>query len=86
MQLQHLTEWSDGCECQYKQVYAFKKTVEDFLCTGIKITSAFFSSEYGKGELDGETGVVKCKLQEHILGTGAVVSNAEDIKTYVQSH
>ena len=86
MQLQHLIEWSDGCERQYKQVYAFRKTVEDSLCTGIKITSAFFGSEHGKGESDGETGVVNCKLEEHILGTGAVVSNAEDIKTYVQSH
>ena len=56
------------------------------LCNGIKITSTFFGSEHGRGESDGETGVVKCKLQEHILGTGAVVSNAEDIKTYVQSH
>ena len=86
VQLQHLIEWSDGCECQYKGVYAFKKTVEDSLSTGIKITSAFFGSEHRKRESDGETGVVKSKLQEHILGKGAVVSNAADIKTYGQSH
>ena len=80
--LKNLIEWSDGCESQYKGVYAFKGTFEHAKLLGIRITSCFFRSEHGKEESDGETGVVKTKLQEFILGSGAVVKTATDIKVF----
>ena len=80
--LQHLYEWSDGCESQYKGVYAFKQIVVDVVDAGIQITASFFGSEHGKGESDGETGVVKSQLTSFILGESGLIKCAEDIKKF----
>ena len=80
--LQYLYEWSDGCESQYKGVYAFRQMVDDAKEASIKITAAFFGSEHGKGESDGETGVVKSQLTNYILGESGLIKSAADIKAF----
>lgn len=75
--LQHLIERSDRCESQYEDVHAFKQIVIEAHGANIQITAAFFGSEHGKGESDDETGVRKTKLQNHILGSGGVIKNAQ---------
>ena len=71
--LQYLYEWSDGCESQYKGVYAFRQMVDDAKEASIKITAAFFGSKHGKGESDGETGVFKSQLTTYILGERSLI-------------
>ena len=53
--LRRVTLFSDGCASQYKG----KGTFADLsLTTGVRIERAYYGSEHGKGEGDGETGVL----------------------------
>ena len=75
-------EWSDGCESQHEGVHSFKQMFADACGTNIQITTAFFGPEHGKGESYGETGVVKTKLQNYILGSGGIIKSTDSIKRF----
>ena len=63
--LRRVILFSDGCASQYKG----KGTFADLsLTTGVRIERAYYGSEHGKGEADGETGVLSQMLARAVAG------------------
>ena len=81
-----LIEWCDGAGNQYKFVNAFVDVTEAAQELGLKIIRCFYGSEHGKGESDAKTGCLKTALARHIIGTGAIIQNADDIKLFGEKH
>ncbi|GFS13191.1 (S)-beta-bisabolene synthase [Elysia marginata] len=71
--------FSDGCAGQYKG----KGTFADLsLYTGKRIQRVFFGSEHGKGEADGETGVINCAVDRAVSSGRLTVRNASDLYSW----
>lgn len=77
-----LIEWCDGAPSQYKNASAFLDLLDASNRLDVSIIRCFYGSEHGKGESDGESGVVKSKLAAHVIGTGDVITCASDIKKF----
>ena len=67
--------FSDGCAAQYKG----RATMAALSINPLRITWNFFGSDHGKGEADGELGVLNRSLDKAILGRKVIISNANDI-------
>ena len=84
-QVDSLIQFTDGAACQYKCASAFVDlsfAEEDFK---FPLYRSFYGSEHGKGESDGETGILKTKLDEAVRGGGIVVNNAQDLYNWASS-
>lgn len=77
--------FSDGAPSQYKCAAAFGDISFAESDYNFSIHRCFFGSEHGKGESDGETGVLKSKLDEAIRGEGLIVNNATDLYNWCRS-
>ena len=86
VKISHLIEGCDGAGKQYKSVFAFHNLASASAELGILITRYFFGSEHGKGESDGESGLVKSKVAEYALRPNSNVQNASDIKRFGDEH
>ncbi|GFO25988.1 churchill [Plakobranchus ocellatus] len=76
MQLSRVVIFSDGCPGQYKGIGTF---ADLSLITGISsVQRACYASEHGKGEADGETGVLSQALSCAVHG-GLTVKCAADL-------
>ena len=67
--------WSDGCQSQYKGKGSF---ADLSLSSGARERN-YFGSEHGKGEGDGEIGVVNRAVDQAILGRKVVINSAKDM-------
>ncbi|XP_038055143.1 uncharacterized protein LOC119727354 [Patiria miniata] len=67
--------WSDGCQSQYKG----KGTFADLSLSSDARERNYFGSEHGKGEGDGEIGVVNRAVDQAILGRKVVINSAKDM-------
>ncbi|KAK3737723.1 hypothetical protein RRG08_017297 [Elysia crispata] len=77
--VQRVYIFSDGCAGQYKG----KGTFADLsLYTGKRIQRVFFGSEHGKGEANGETGVINRAVDRAVSSGRLTVRNAEDLHTW----
>lgn len=63
-------------------VYALQDLADATLELGCLMNGCFFGSEHGKGESDGESGVVKSKIVEYALRPNGNIQCAEDIKRF----
>ncbi|GFO06624.1 (S)-beta-bisabolene synthase [Plakobranchus ocellatus] len=73
--------FSDGCAGQYKG----KGTFADLsLYTGMQVQRCFFGSEHGKGEADGETGVLSQALGRAVASGRTDVKNASTMFAWCQ--
>ena len=70
--------FSDGCAAQYK----CNKTFGDIGTTQHKLIRSWFGSEHGKGESDGETGIINRELDNAICAKRVIINNANDAHTY----
>ena len=67
--------WSDGCQSQYKG----KGTFADLSLSSETRERNYYGSEHGKGEGDGEIGVVNRAVDRAILGRKLVINSAKDM-------
>lgn len=68
--------FSDGCAAQYKG----KGTFADLsLLSGLSVQRIYYGSEHGKGEADGETGVLSQALARAVQGGQVNISNGKDL-------
>ena len=87
IKLERLMEFSDGAGSQYKSINAFSQMNSAAKDNGLEICCSFFGSEHGKSESDGETGVIKTTLRNHILeDPDANISTARDIVNFGNAH
>ena len=86
VKVSHVIECCDGSPNQYKCAGAFADIAESAQQLNIDITRCFYGSEHGKGESDGETGLVKSRLTMHVIGTGAIINIANAIKEFGDTH
>ena len=75
LQATNICIFSDGCAAQYKG----RATMAALSINPLHITWNFFGSDHGKGEADGELGVLNRSLEKAILGRKVIISNANDI-------
>lgn len=68
--------FSDGCAAQYKGKGSF---ADRRLLSGLSVERIYFGSEHGKGEADGETGVLSQMLNQAVHGGEAIIRNAKDL-------
>lgn len=72
---ENMVVFSDGCSAQYKSSRSFADLSLD--CT--PINRNFFGSEHGKGESDGETGVLNRAVDRAIVGGQVIIRNAKEM-------
>ena len=71
--------FSVGCAFQYKG----KGTFADLsLMQGFEVEMVYYSSEHGKGEADGETGILSQQLRRAVLGGHINVRHANDLHAW----
>ena len=74
--LRRVILFSDGCASQYKG----KGTFADLcLTTGVRFERAYYGSEHGKGEADGETGMLSQMLARAVAGGKVNIRDARDL-------
>ncbi|GFO46529.1 Armadillo repeat-containing protein 5-like isoform x2 [Plakobranchus ocellatus] len=73
--------YSDGCAGQYKGKGTFADLI---LMSGMRVQRAFFGSEHGKGEADGETGVLS-QAMDRAVRSGTNISSARDLYQWATS-
>ena len=74
--------YSDGCSAQYKGA----KSVASLSKVEMHVEWNFFGSEHGKGEADGEVGIVNKTLDNAIIGTGVVLNNAAEVVDWCEEN
>ena len=70
--------FSDGCAAQYK----CGKSFGDIGTKHHNIIRCWFGSEHGKGESDGETGIINRELDNAICGRRVIINSAKDAFDY----
>lgn len=79
--IKHFVVWSDGCSAQYKGKYAFS-----YLSKSVDIERSYFGSEHGKGESDGETGLINKAVHLAIYSRALVISEAIDLINFANCY
>jgi len=69
--------WSDGCAAQYKSKLPMHNIAQSYNIP-FNITWNFFGSRHGKGEADGESAVVKGKLDRLVRAQHLIINDASD--------
>jgi hypothetical protein len=77
LKLDRVIQFTDGCSGQFKSKMPFADISCGFDKGRIKIERNFFGSCHGKGPSDGEGGVVKSKVTQHVKSGGIVTSTDE---------
>ena len=76
--INHLTMFSDGASSQYKSRRPVQNIARKFENPAWSITWNYFGSHHGKGPSDGETGVVKTRVNSLVLTKQYVIDTAKD--------
>ena len=82
MNIAKLVIFSDGCSSQYKS----KGPLADITFYDIQNDRNYFGSEHGKGDSDGEAGVLNRSLDQVVIGRKKVFNGAQDIYDYCQEN
>ncbi len=88
---QHVV-WNDGCASQFKSAKAWyflkryhKLTVSEQLPFGCQIIWSYFTTEHGKGKVDGASALLKRELhKEQLKPQGLKIQNAKEVVTFLQ--
>jgi hypothetical protein len=80
MKFNRVFVFSDGCTAQYKGT----GTVASMSYLAMHIEWNYFGSDHGKGEADGEVGVLNKKMDSDIIGRSVVLNNAADMVSWAQ--
>ncbi|KAK3748582.1 hypothetical protein RRG08_011664 [Elysia crispata] len=75
--IKELIMWSDGCATQYKGKGSFADLSLSSAFSP-KVQRCYFSSEHGKGEADGATGILS-QVMSRAVSEGCVFCNAKDM-------
>lgn len=74
--------FSDGCASQYKG----KGNFVDISLASIPTERNYYGSEHGKGEGDGEIGVINKKVDQAVLGRQVIVRSAQELYEWCHSN
>ena len=74
--------FSDGCAGQYKG----KGNFADIAISQTDIERNYFASEHGKGEGDGEIGVINKNIDKAIIHRRVTINSVQDLFAYCQEH
>ena len=78
--------WSDGCAAQYKSRRPMFNLAHQFeIPQHLSVEWNFYGSRHGKGESDGETGVIKTFLDTEIRAKELTFDNAHEVYNYLMS-
>ena len=79
IEITKLYQWCDGWRSQYKSGYTFAEISRSETVFRFPTVRYFSGSEHGKGENDGETGLIKSTVENAILGKKILIGNAEEM-------
>lgn len=82
MDVEKVIIFSDGCAGQYKG----KGNFADIAISETNIERNYFASEHGKGEGDGEIGVINKNIDKAILHRRVTINSVQDLFAYCQEH
>ena len=75
--------FSDGCASQYKSKGPFADVSLNQKC---KISRNYYGSEHGKGEGDGEIGIIGRALERAVIGRKVIINSAEDMCSWLEDN